>query len=166
MDNDIVPQKQQPQAAAHKPKKAKMNVRQWLVMAVAAVLVLGAAGAAWCLSHRGFNENTQVNTKEYQAVFLTNGQVYFGKLADLGHRYVTITDIFYLQVQQDTPGTNKLHYASGDAATGAQLSLAKLGSELHGPEDKMSVSSDQILFWENLKSDSKVVQAIQRYQNQ
>jgi hypothetical protein len=41
-----------------------------------------------------------------------------------------------------------------------------LGSELHGPEDKMSVSSEQVLFWENLKNDSKVVQAIHKYQNQ
>lgn len=143
-----------------RPKRRKMAFGLLVVVILAVV----GMGWSWWLFGRntGFNENKNVNSKEFQAVFLTNGQVYFGKLADLNHKYVTITDIYYLQVQQN----NSLQGASNSTSTNSQVSLAKLGSELHGPEDKMYIANDQMLFWENLKGDSKVVQAIQKYQSQ
>jgi hypothetical protein len=98
--------------------------------------------------------NTVLKSKQYQAVFLTNGQVYFGKLSQVNNNWVKVTDIFYLQVQQAVqPGDKNANQQS-------QVSLAKLGNELHGPEDTMFVNRDQILFWENLKNDGKVVTAI------
>jgi hypothetical protein len=58
-----------------------------------------------------------------------------------------------LQVQQDVQ--------PADASAPAQnLSLAKLGSELHGPEDVMYLERRQVLFWENMKDSSQVTQAI------
>jgi hypothetical protein len=102
---------------------------------------------------------SSVNTKEYQALFLSNGQVYFGHLTNVDRGYVELTDIYYLQVQQQVqPG-------SSSSNSQQQVSLAKLGNELHGPEDEMFVAHDQVLFWENLKSSGKVVQAITAYQN-
>jgi hypothetical protein len=151
-------------AAQHAPQQPVRRSRRWLVvLIVVVVLGLGGAGAWAAIGHKPFDENKNINHNEYQALFLTNGQVYFGKLADLNHKFVTITDIYYLQVQQ---GDGSLQDASGNANSNSQVSLAKLGSELHGPEDKMAVSSDQVLFWENLKPDSKVVQAITKYQSQ
>ncbi|MDZ4244174.1 MAG: hypothetical protein U1C57_03660, partial [Candidatus Doudnabacteria bacterium] len=44
------------------------------------------------------------------------------------------------------------------------FSLVKLGNELHGPEDKMSINLSQVLFVEDLKIDSKVVEAIRAYE--
>ena len=100
-----------------------------------------------------------IKTKQFQALFLTNGQVYFGHLAGINNGYVKLTDIFYLQVQQQVqPG-------SSSNTQNPNVSLAKLGNELHGPEDAMYVSRDQVLFWENLKNSGKVVQAIQSYQS-
>lgn len=101
---------------------------------------------------------------EYQAVFLTNGQVYFGKLSMSGKWY-SLKDIYYLQVTQDLqPASGDSKAAPTDTPAGQnpnqQVGLVKLGSELHGPEDAMYISPDQVLFWENLKSDSKVVQKI------
>ena len=102
---------------------------------------------------------SQVKTKQYQALFLTNGQVYFGHLANVDGSYVKLSDIYYLQVQQQVqPGQS-------NNTNNQKVSLAKLGNELHGPEDQMYVSRDQVLFWENLKNSGKVVQAIQSYQN-
>jgi hypothetical protein len=101
-----------------------------------------------------------VKTKQFQALFLTNGQVYFGHLTGINNGYVLLTDIYYLQVQQTVqPSSNS---ASSQPQS---VSLAKLGNELHGPEDAMYVSRDQVLFWENLKNSGKVVQAIQSYQS-
>jgi len=139
------------------------NGRRLLWGGFVVVVVVGLVlGMAFCGHRRFFNENKNINKSEFQAVFLTNGQVYFGKLADLNNKYVTIKDIYYLQVQQNT----NLQGASGSTTPNSQVSLAKLGNELHGPEDKMYIANDQMLFWENLKGDSKVVQAINKYQTQ
>lgn len=150
--------------APRPPKKAPLKA---ILLAAVIVLVVGALafGVSSYLSKNdagtniAVDESKDINSNAYQALFLTNGQVYFGHLSNLNSKYVTITDIYYLQVQQN------LQQGSG-GNTNSQVSLAKLGSELHGPEDKMHVASDQVLFWENLKSDSKVSQAIAAYKKQ
>lgn len=82
----------------------------------------------------------------YQAVFLNNGQVYFGKLSNENGQYPKLRDVFYVQVTQPQ-----------------NINLVKLGSELHGPTDEMKISRTQILFIENLRADSQVVQSILQY---
>jgi hypothetical protein len=90
----------------------------------------------------------------YQAVFLTNNQVYFGKLNNIAAQYPVLRDIYYLQV------TQTLQPRDATAPAQPTLNLIKLGAELHGPTDEMRINRDHILFWENLKPDSQVVQAI------
>ena len=127
----------------------------WLLVAVAVVVLGWFANKAWM----GLSADASVKVKQYQAVFLTNGQVYFGKVSHVDSSYVKLTDIYYLQVQQTVqPKDNTAANASNQ-----QVSLAKLGGELHGPEDVMFVSRQQVLFWENLKSDGKVAKAISDY---
>jgi hypothetical protein len=135
------------------PKSKKMWVTSALVVVVLVVLGLGAGAYSMMAANAG------VKTGQYQAVFLTNGQVYFGKLASTGDRYAKLSDIYYLQVQQSVQPAD----SSKDQP---KVSLAKLGSELHGPEDEMQINRDQILFWENLKDSSKVVTAIKDNQKQ
>lgn len=67
---------------------------------------------------------------------------------------IKLKNIYYPQGQQD------VQQPADDAAADQNLSLAKLGKELHGPEDVMYIAKDQVLFWENLKNDSQVVKAI------
>jgi hypothetical protein len=147
-------------------KRASRFKSHRLVLLLSCLIVLLAIGMfwSWWLFGRNvaFDETKNINRDEFQAVFLTNGQVYFGKLSGLNNKYVTISDIYYLQVQQSTG----LQGASNTTTPSSQVSLAKLGSELHGPEDKMYVANGQMLFWENLKNSSKVVQAIDKYQAQ
>jgi len=130
-----------------------------LLLIVASVAIIG-----W-LGQKGFASMTAdsaVKSKEYQAVFLTNGQVYFGKFSKVNSSYVELTDIFYLQVQQTVQPTT----SSSSSDNNQQVSLAKLGGELHGPEDEMFISRSQVLFWENLKDTGKVVKAIKDYKAQ
>lgn len=97
-----------------------------------------------------------------QAVFLTNGQVYFGNVTAVDSQTMTLENIFYLQENQELQASeeDKQSEESSPAFT-----LAKLGkTELHAPEDIMVVNLDHVLFWENLKSDSQVVKAVQEYQ--
>jgi hypothetical protein len=111
------------------------------------------------------SESKAVNKSEYQAVFLTNGQVYFGKLAVVNPGYLKLTDIYYLQVQSSSNGTTSASQLSATASTtGSNVQLVKLGNELQGPEDMMAINREQVLFWENLKPSGKVTQAIDKYQ--
>ena len=126
----------------------------WFIIVVLIVIVV--IGYLW-FSGAG-KSMTQIasGSSSYQAVFLDNNQVYFGKLKGLERTYATLVDIFYLQVAQplqpSEPATN--------------VNLIKLGSELHGPADEMKINRDHILFIETLRDNSQVVQAIKQYQNQ
>jgi hypothetical protein len=96
-----------------------------------------------------------VDTTKSQAVFMNGGQVYFGKVTTLNDRYMVLQDIYYLQVNQQV---------QPDAKPSANdISLVKLGCELHGPEDRMVIQQDQVIFWENLKEDGKVAQAVKQF---
>lgn len=91
---------------------------------------------------------------DYQAVFLSNGQVYFGKLADAGPDYQKLDDVYYMLALQ----------ATGSARP--QYQLRKLGVEIHGPEGSMVINRKHILFTEDLKDEGKVVSAIKQHQAQ
>lgn len=83
----------------------------------------------------------------WQAVFLTNDQVYFGKINDYNDSYITLSDVYYLRTASDLSGTGNLN-------------LIKLGGELHGPDNMMYIPKESVLFWENMKDTSRVVQTI------
>jgi hypothetical protein len=104
------------------------------------------------------NEDKYVDKTKFQAVFLNGGQVYFGKVHSLNDKFITIDNIYYLRVnQQVQPNQTTTNAANQD------VSLAKLGCELHGPTDVMVINRDQVLFWENLKTDGQVTKAITAY---
>ncbi len=88
-------------------------------------------------------------TSSWQAVFLANNQVYFGSLQNEDANYVTLSNVYYLRTAEDLQ------------KSGESLNLVKLGGELHGPEDTIYIPKSSILFWENMKDTSRVVQTIQ-----
>lgn len=98
------------------------------------------------------------NPDSYYAIFLSSGQVYFGRVSSTNDKYTVIDDIYYIQVsqslQQVTPPATEQQQ---------QLSLVKLGQEIHGPKDFMQINNDHIIFTEELKADGKVVEAITAY---
>ena len=81
--------------------------------------------------------------------------VYFGKVAEINDKFIKMTNVYYLQNSKASTAS-----ASTDIQQQSQLSLTKLGGEIHGPEDAMYINSKEVLFWENLKPDSKVSSAI------
>lgn len=136
--------------------ETKPNVSPWFwVLLLFIVLIVGGV---FYTKRSGSNDLTQpsgslLGSSTYQAVFLDNGQVYFGKLDQSSKERYFLTDVFYLQA------------GSVGVDQSANLSLTKLGSEAHGPEDKMQINPDHVLFIENMKDDSKVVSAIHDYLN-
>ena len=148
---------------------AKSNRNKIIIAIVAAVIVIGVGGViAWMLkpsANSTSSAQSVIETSKYQAVFFTNGQVYFGKLSALNNDYFKLTNIFYLQSSStDTTDTSKNPQATSTDQN-ANVQLIKLGSEIHGPEDEMVISRSQVLFFENLKADGKVAKSISQYQN-
>jgi hypothetical protein len=140
-----------------KDKKSLRRSKLPFVIIIAAV-ILGIIG--W-LAILGMNKGgaTEIDKSKYQAVFFTNGQVYFGKLTPVSNEYMKLTDIYYLQ----TKSTDATDANPQQTSSDSDVQLIKLGSEIHGPEDEMILSKDQLLFYENLKTDGKVAQSIESY---
>jgi hypothetical protein len=87
-----------------------------------------------------------IDRSSYQAVFLTNGATYFGRLQEQGDQWFLLTDVFYLTAS-DESGTQ----------------LIKRGSEAQGPKEPMIIPRDQILFIENLRDDGDIVTLIKKF---
>lgn len=139
--------------------KPKRRRRKLLLKIVIIVVIIGAIATGACLYGRSGSLSSQIDGGKYQALFLTNGQVYFGKLKALNNDYFELTSIFYLQsASTDTSNPQKTADSSTD-----NVNLIKLGSEVHGPEDEMVVSKQQVLFFENLKADGRVSASIDQY---
>lgn len=128
------------------------------VAAVAAVVVLIVGG--W-YAMRAVNPGL-IDTSKYQAVFLSNGQVYFGKLKIDGEYYV-LKDIFYLQASDAASTSATSESENPQENAGNDVQLIKLGTEIHGPTDQMVIDKSQVLFFENLKDDGSVVKSIKSY---
>ena len=130
-----------------------MRVEMFTVLLGVALLLVAVALYAG-LSSPGA-ESKQINTKQYQAVFLTNGQVYFGKITDLNNKYLVLKNVFYIENNSASSTTTTQN---------SNYTLRKLGTtELHLPEDMMVVNRETVTFWENLKDTGQVVTKIGEY---
>jgi hypothetical protein len=153
----VKPARPEPEEAVQQPG-SKMP---WIILGVIVIvlIVVAAVFSGKLFAGKNFGALNPVGVSSgYQAVFLTNGQVYFGKLSHFSADYVTLDDIYYLQVgpQQGSSITP----SQSSTTPGQQISLVKLGNELHGPVDEMHINRSQVLFYEDLKSDGQVVKAI------
>ena len=136
--------------------------KSWFLLLII-IIVVAAAG----LILSRFQDNAPTNetetavvddsASEYQAVFLDNNQVYFGKLANATRQYVTLSEIFYLQVGQT------IQPIDGNASANPDINLVKLGGELHGPTDEMRINRDHIILIEDLRENSNLVTSIKNY---
>jgi len=84
---------------------------------------------------------------EYQAVFMDNGQVFFGRVQKSGSSFLTLRDVFYIQRQ------------AGKEEKEPQNILVKRGREWHGP-DAMLINLEHVVLIEPVAPDSRVFQLI------
>jgi hypothetical protein len=83
----------------------------------------------------------------WRAVFLDNGQVYFGKMSSVPFsKTITLKSVYYINANKG---------ASQD------IVLSKLIDDVHGPSDVLKISKTHILYYETLRSNSNLVKAIQ-----
>lgn len=118
-----------------------------LVVVFALVVVLGGRG--YIEGYWPFGPSDD----QWTGVFLTNGQAYFGHYYDGPSDYARLREVYYVLATQ-------LQSQDPKVAPQTQLSLQRLGGEIHGPTQEMRISKAQILFVEDLRPDSPVVQSI------
>ena len=87
----------------------------------------------------------------YQAVFLANGQTYFGHYLERLGPYVKVENAFYI-TQQPTADENQT----------PESRIIRRGSELHQPLPFVLIPKSAILFVEDLRADSQVAQFMDR----
>ena len=115
------------------------GLARWLIVPFAA-LILGATVDPWALPFSG--------TEKLSAVFLLDGQAYFGHLEDVPWSdSVNLTDAYYFEDARKT-------------TTELPVGLLKRGGELHQPADGMQIRRDKILLIERVGLDSPVARAI------
>ncbi|HSX16821.1 MAG TPA: hypothetical protein VLH86_01830 [Patescibacteria group bacterium] len=150
--------------APHRVGKSPAWLRvMWIVLLFAATILV--VSIAFLLYVGGPKEGNFVDKKKQQAVFLTNGQVYFGHIKEVNKQYINLTGIYYLNVNQQVQPDQKDKNAT-NTNSNSSISLVKLGCELHGPVDQMLINRDQVTFWENLKDDGQVAKAISQWVQQ
>ena len=98
------------------------------------------------------------NISDYSAIFITNGQVYFGKIHGENDKYLDLRDVYYLKFDN----LSDLEKTKAETQN-PNITLFKLGDELHGPNDRLRIYNDQIQFTESLRDDSQVVSAIGKH---
>jgi flagellar basal body-associated protein FliL len=144
------------------PKQGK-SMKSWIILIVVILVVAVGGYFAYNMMPKSpavatGTETSAVKaepagTSDYHAVFLSSGQVYFGKyVGSKSGQYVELEDVYYLQAQQSL---------DKKSAEQTKLSLVKLGGELHGPTDKVYVNRDHVLMIEDLRTDSNVVKTIE-----
>ena len=83
----------------------------------------------------------------YQAVFLTNGQVYFGRLENFDTRHPVLREVYYIQSQVQSDSKQLTN------------TLIKRGKEWHAPT-QMVLNPEHILFIEPVTPGSTVSRLI------
>jgi hypothetical protein len=113
---------------------------------VLVILVVLAIAAYRAVSGPGLP--SAVNSNDYQAVFLTNGQVFFGKLSagDGGDYY--LRHVYLL-----------LSAVTSKGSPGRQT-LVKITREIHTPEDLMIIERRQVLYVENLNPSGRAAKLL------
>jgi hypothetical protein len=89
-------------------------------------------------------------TTPYQAVLLSNGLAYFGKVESRDARFLVLTDVYYVQTRS-TPGAQGQQTQSNV--------LVKRGTEWHAP-DRMAINVDHIVFTEPVSTGSQLEKLI------
>ena len=133
-----------------KSRKTITHILRHPVVITVAVLCVTAVGV-YALLHTIESAGQRINRSQYQAVYTASGQLFFGKLQS--------TDGVYLTLQ--SPYTAQTSTAdSAEQTTQDTTTLVKVQDQKYGPEDSMAIRADQVMFWQNLRDDSKVTQAI------
>jgi len=90
------------------------------------------------------------SSSAFWAVYLDSGQVFYGRKDKSDKNYVVMSNVFY-------------YHPAIKLTKSGNVRLVKVGTEIHQPQDFVYVNKQHIDRQEQLSSDSKVVKAIEQY---
>lgn len=137
-----------PAETMEEQKTSRSGVSKTAIIVLVALILVGGIGY-WFFEGR----RVVAMTTQYQAVLLSNGSAYFGRLEGLGTPYPVLRDVFYVQSSQD-PQTKQVSNV-----------LVKRGKEWHAP-DRMILNANMIVLVEPVNPTSRVAQLISQAKNQ
>lgn len=121
---------------------------------IAAILVLGIILAATVL--RFFTSGIPgVDPSRYQAVFLSDGTVYVGKLGAIDDGHYKLSTAYLVTSNQAAVTSDK-----GTQGVTPSTALTRLENGLLGADNEMTIQRDKVLFYENLKTDGTAAKLI------
>ena len=92
----------------------------------------------------------------YQAVFLTSGQAYFGNITEITDEYIIMKKPFSIKVQQKQTDEDA-------QVSQSEIKLLSIEDEFYQPEGYMLIEKNAILFIEELKDSSQIIEIIENY---
>lgn len=126
-----------------------MGKRRWVLAAALLGLLAAMAG---CRQFSSMSDNSPAAVPSfatpYQAVLLDDNQVYYGKLEDLGDRYVTLRDVYYIR-RELNPKTKQVSNV-----------LVERGKEEWHQPDHMVINAEHIVLIEPVGIHSQVARLI------
>ncbi len=146
--------------SALKETSAPKKRLPFVVGGVIVFIVLALGG--WLGWHQVTSSTPPIDMSKYQAVFFTTGQVYFGKLSNVNADYMQLTGVFYAQTNSATSKDNT-DTKTEQPTNSNDIQLIPLSEASYGPENKITIAKAQVMFYENLKSDSQAAKLIQQY---
>jgi hypothetical protein len=141
---EIAPEMEAPEDVNHGSSKGSSRV----IFFAALIVALAVIAAGWMIGHPSAVSFDQT----YQAVLLSNGQVYFGRLEGYGTGNPVLREVYYVQ-----SGLN-------DQKQPTNI-LLKRGKEWHGP-DRMYLNPRQIIMVEPVGPGSRVYELIKDLKQQ
>ena len=153
-------------------KKKAVNPKQWavekkiikrIVLGVLVFMILVALDANY-----KFTATLQTGNKangKWQAVFLTNDQVYFGHLSQYGMNYWKLDDAHYIKVAKASvdaipDAKNSKPNQDQQPQMENRATLMKVSQDVHQPEGTLYIPKEHILFWQDLQANSNVAQTL------
>jgi hypothetical protein len=127
-------------------------LRGLLALLVAAAVVWGGV-ATYLLLTSGDGFSDQIDPERYQAVFLQNGQVYFGHLEDAGD-FLRLRQAFFIE---EVPPPEE-----EDEPQPPTRQVRPVTEEFHQPEGSIFFPKETVLRVDNLSPESEVALAIDR----
>lgn len=116
------------------------EVARWILLPFVAGGILSANTELGALPFSG--------VERLSAVFLLDGQAYFGHLEDPPWSdTLVLRDVYYFEDARK-------------ASTGLAVALVKRGREIHQPFDTMRIRRDKVLGIERISQDSAVAKAV------
>lgn len=153
--NEYQPRSSRGQSLVNQPTPRPSSKKGliWTFSIITGIIIAGLIG--WIVFSTIKNSTTGIDTSRYQAVFLSNGQIYFGKLENFSDSAFRITSVYYPQAETSEEDAEAVQNQGN-------VQIIRLGDEVHGPDNEMFILKEQVLYYENLKEDSRVSELIEQ----